>query len=155
WNSKRFSKQVVAEAKSKVIDTLVNAHSFYALYATIDQYQKEDHQKRAPVNELDRWILSRLNSTLQEVTQGFEVNDFLNPAKQIEVLIDDLSNWFIRRSRNRFWGSEMTADKVSAYQTLEEVLLTIARMIAPYTPFIAEDMFGNLGGTGSVHLTDF
>src|SRR5690606_24029127 len=123
WNSKRFSKQVVAEAKSKVIDTLVNAHSFYALYATIDQYQKEDHQKRAPVNELDRWILSRLNSTLQEVTQGLEVNDFLNPAKQIEVLIDDLSNWFIRRSRSRFWGSEMTADKVSAYQTLEEVLL--------------------------------
>lgn len=155
WNSKRFSKQIVAEAKSKVIDTLVNVHSFYALYATIDQYTKEDHPKMASANELDRWILSRLNSTLQEVTKGLEVNDFLNPAKQIEVLIDDLSNWFIRRSRDRFWGSEMTVDKVSAYQTLEEVLLTIARMMAPYTPFIAEDIFGNLGGKGSVHLTDF
>ncbi|MFC0216273.1 isoleucine--tRNA ligase [Paenibacillus chartarius] len=155
WNSKRFSKQIVAEAKSKVIDTLVNVHSFYALYATVDQYCKEDHPKLASANELDRWILSRLNSTLQEVTKGLEVNDFLNPAKHIEVLIDDLSNWFIRRSRDRFWGGEMTADKVSAYQTLEEVLLTMARMMAPYTPFLAEDIFGNLGGEGSVHLADF
>ncbi|MDQ1912196.1 isoleucine--tRNA ligase [Paenibacillus sp. GD4] len=155
WNSKRFSKQIVAEAKSKVIDTLVNVHSFYTLYATIDQYDKDKYPERAASNELDRWILSRLNRTLQVVTKGLEGYDFLNPAKQLETLIDELSNWYIRRSRDRFWGSEMTEDKLSAYQTLEVVLLTISRMMAPYTPFLAEDLYGNLGGTGSVHWTDF
>ncbi len=84
-----------------------------------------------------------------------EINDFLNPAKQIEMFVDELSNWYIRRSRDRFWGSEMTDDKVSAYQTLREVLLTLSRMIAPYAPLIAEDIYGNLGGEGSVHLADY
>lgn len=155
WNSKRFSKSIVAEAKSKVVDTLVNAHAFYALYATIDQYRPEQHPKEPSCNRLDRWILSRLHSTLLSVTQGLEANDFLNPAKQIENLIGDLSNWFIRRSRDRFWGNEMTADKRHAYQTLGDVLMTLARMIAPYMPFLAEEIHGGLGGEGSVHLTDF
>lgn len=156
WSSKRFSKQIVAEAKSRVVDTLNNAHAFYALYATIDQFKTDDYPVAQPVaNELDRWIVSRLNSTLQEVLKGLEANDFLNPAKQIEAWIDELSNWYIRRSRDRFWGSEMTADKVSAYQTLRSVLLTVARMIAPYAPFIAEEIYGNLGGEGSVHLADY
>ncbi|NOU94573.1 isoleucine--tRNA ligase [Paenibacillus sp. LMG 31456] len=155
WNSKRFSKQIVAEAKSKVIDTINNTHAFYALYATIDQYKPEEHPRQTSTNLLDRWILSRLNSTLKNVVTGLEVNDFLNPAKQIEAFIEELSNWYIRRSRDRFWGSEMTADKVSAYQTLHEVLLTLASMIAPYAPLIADDLYNNLGGEGSVHLTDY
>ncbi|KRF41816.1 isoleucine--tRNA ligase [Paenibacillus sp. Soil787] len=155
WNSKRFSKQIVAEAKSKVVDTINNTHAFYALYATIDHYKHEDHPLQDHTNELDRWILSRLNSTLQNVSKGLEINDFLNPAKQIERFVDELSNWYIRRSRDRFWGSEMTTDKVSAYQTLREVLLTLSRMIAPYAPLIAEDIYGNLGGEGSVHLADY
>lgn len=155
WNSKRFSKQIVAEAKSKLVDTINNTHAFYALYATIDQYKHEDHPVQKQANELDRWILSRLNSTLQNVCKGLEINDFLNPAKQIEMFVDELSNWYIRRSRDRFWGSEMTVDKVSAYQTLREVLLTLSRMIAPYAPLIAEDIYGNLGGEGSVHLADY
>lgn len=155
WNSKRFSKQIVAEAKSKVIDTINNTHAFYSLYATIDQYNHEVYPAQVSENELDRWILSRLNTTLLNVEKGLEAYDFLNPAKHIETFIDELSNWYIRRSRDRFWGSEMTADKVSAYQTLREVLLTLARMIAPYTPLIAEDLFNNLGGEGSVHLTNY
>ncbi|MFC5446652.1 isoleucine--tRNA ligase [Paenibacillus aestuarii] len=155
WNSKRFSKQIVVEAKSRMIDTLVNAHAFYALYATIDQYNPEEYPNQISTNKLDRWILSRLNSTLQNVTKGLESNDFLNPAKEIEAFVDELSNWYIRRSRDRFWGSNMSADKVSAYQTLCEVLMRLAQMIAPYTPFIAEDIYCNLNGTGSVHLTDF
>ncbi|MEW9699798.1 isoleucine--tRNA ligase [Paenibacillus sp. SI8] len=155
WNSKRFSKQIVAEAKSKVVDTIHNTHAFYALYATIDQYKPEDHPPQNHANELDRWIVSRLNSTLQHVSKGLEINDFLNPAKQIELFVDELSNWYIRRSRDRFWGSEMTADKVSAYQTLREVLLTLSRMIAPFAPLLAEDIYGNLGGEGSVHLADY
>lgn len=155
WNSKRFSKQIVAEAKSKVIDTIHNVHAFYALYASIDQYKPEDHALQASESLLDRWILSKVNSTLQKVIRGLEVNDFLNPAKQIESFVDELSNWYIRRSRDRFWGSEWTADKVSAYQTLREVLLTLSRMIAPYAPLIADDIFDNLTDEGSVHLADY
>ena len=155
WNSKRFSKQIVAEAKSKVVDTINNTHAFYALYATIDQYKHEDHPAQKHANELDRWILSRLNSTLQDVCKGLEINDFLNPAKQIETFVDELSNWYIRRSRDRFWGSELTVDKISAYQTLRDVLLTLSRMIAPYAPLIADDLYGNLGGEGSVHFADY
>ncbi|MEK8132532.1 isoleucine--tRNA ligase [Paenibacillus filicis] len=155
WNSKRFAKSMVAEAKSKVVDTLHNTHAFYALYAAIDGYRPEEHPARVSENELDRWILSRLNSTLRLVRKGLEANDFLNPAKQLELFIDELSNWYIRRSRDRFWGSGLTTDKVSAYQTLRDVLMTVAGIVAPYLPFIAEDLWGNLGGKGSVHLTDY
>ncbi|MDQ0886516.1 isoleucyl-tRNA synthetase [Paenibacillus sp. V4I9] len=155
WNSKRFSKQIVAEAKSKVVDTINNTHAFYSLYATIDQYNPEDYPQQTSKNELDCWVLSRLNTTLQNVVKGLEVYDFLNPAKHIETFVDELSNWYIRRSRDRFWGSQMTEDKVFAYQTLRQVLLTLAQMIAPYIPLIAEDIFSNLGGEGSVHLTDY
>ncbi|WP_040949536.1 isoleucine--tRNA ligase [Gorillibacterium massiliense] len=155
WNSKRFSKGIVAEAKSKVIDTIQNTHAFYTLYATIDGYRPEDHAPQVSANELDRWILSRLNTTLGQVTKGLDGYDFVNPAKQIAAFIDDLSNWYIRRSRDRFWGSGLSEDKVSAYQTLQNVLVTLAEMIAPYAPLLAEDLYGNLGGKGSVHLVDF
>ncbi|MED1788527.1 isoleucine--tRNA ligase [Brevibacillus laterosporus] len=155
WSSKRFSKRIVADAKFKVIDTIHNTHAFYSLYATIDQYKPEDYPQQMVVNQLDQWVLSRLNSTLQNVEKGLETYDFMNPAKHIETFVDELSNWYIRRSRNRFWSSGMTDDKVSAYQTLHEVLLTLARMIAPYAPLIAEDIYSNLDGEGSVHLTDY
>jgi isoleucyl-tRNA synthetase len=155
WNSKRFSKQIVAEAKSKVIDTINNTHAFYVLYALIDHYKPEEHADHVSTHELDRWIISRLNSTLQLVVRGLEANDFLNPAKQIEGFVDELSNWYIRRSRDRFWGSDMSDDKVSAYQTLRKVMMTLAQMIAPYAPFLADDLYANLGGQGSVHLADY
>ncbi|MDF2726343.1 MAG: isoleucine-tRNA ligase, partial [Paenibacillus sp.] len=103
WNSKRFSKQIVSEAKSKVIDTIHNAHAFYALYAVIDNYDPAKHSLKASTNELDRWILSRLHSTLKQVEKGLEQYDFLNPAKQIESFVEEMSNWYIRRSRDRFW----------------------------------------------------
>ncbi|PPA93288.1 isoleucine--tRNA ligase [Brevibacillus laterosporus] len=155
WSSKRFSKRIVADAKFKVIDTIHNTHAFYSLYATIDQYKPEDYPQQIVVNQLDQWVLSRLNSTLQNVEKGLETYDFMYPAKHIETFVDELSNWYIRRSRNRFWSSGMTDDKVSAYQTLHEVLLTLARMIAPYAPLIAEDIYSNLDGEGSVHLTGY
>ncbi|TVY11730.1 isoleucine--tRNA ligase [Paenibacillus cremeus] len=155
WSSKRFSKQIVAEAKSKVIDTIHNAHAFYALYAGIDQFEPSASAAQTSANPLDRWVVSRLHSTLKQVVKGLEANDFLNPAKLIEAFVDELSNWYIRRSRDRFWESGMSADKAAAYHTLRGVLLTLARMIAPYAPFIAEEVFGNLGGGGSVHLADY
>ncbi|XEC96885.1 isoleucine--tRNA ligase [Paenibacillus tarimensis] len=155
WNSKRFSRGIVGEAKSKVIDTIVNTHAFYVLYASIDGYIPSEHKPLVSGNKLDRWILSRLNSLTKQVSKGLEVNDFLNPARAIETFVDEMSNWYIRRSRDRFWGSGLTEDKLKAYQTLREVLLTLSKLIAPYAPLLADDVFTNLGGTGSVHLTDY
>ncbi|BFH61501.1 isoleucine--tRNA ligase [Paenibacillus azoreducens] len=155
WNSKRFSKGIVAEAKSKVVDTLVNTHSFLTLYANIDGYDPAEHPFKLPENKLDRWILSRLNSLIQVVDKGLAVNDFLNTAKGIEAFIDELSNWYIRRSRDRFWGSGLTEDKLAAYGTLTHVLLTLSKLMAPYTPFLSEDIYTNLGSGSSVHLADF
>ncbi|MDQ8738941.1 isoleucine--tRNA ligase [Paenibacillus sp. LHD-38] len=155
WNSKRFSRGIVGEAKSKVIDTIVNTHAFFALYASIDGFDYTQHEETKSDNKLDRWIISRLNSLINTVNKGLEVNDFLNPAKSIEIFVDELSNWYIRRSRDRFWGSGLTADKLTAYQTLRSVLLTLSRLIAPYAPLLAEEVYGNLGGSGSVHLDDY
>lgn len=157
WNSKRFSKQIVAEAKSKVIDTLNNVHAFYTLYASIDGYEPGESQAQVSYSELDRWIRSRQNTTLRHVLRGLEANDFLNPAKQLETFMDELSNWYVRRSRDRFWGEGMTPDKAAAYETLREVLLTTARMLAPYVPFIADEIYRNLNGeaSDSIHLADY
>ncbi|WP_211745423.1 isoleucine--tRNA ligase [Paenibacillus sp. Marseille-Q4541] len=155
WNSKRFSKGIVGEAKSKVIDTIVNTHAFLALYADIDGYDPEQHPFNGSDNKLDRWVLSRLNSLIAKVRKGLEVNDFLNAAKSIEVFVDELSNWYIRRSRDRFWGSGLSEDKLAAYGTLTQVLLTLSKLMAPFTPMLSEDVYGNLGGKGSVHLTDY
>ncbi|WP_425495974.1 isoleucine--tRNA ligase [Paenibacillus lemnae] len=155
WNSKRFSKGIVGEAKSKVIDTLVNTHAFLTLYAGIDGYNPAEHEFKGSDNKLDRWILSRLHSLIQTVDKGLAVNDFLNAAKAIEAYVDELSNWYIRRSRDRFWGSGLGEDKLSAYGTLTHVLVTLAKVMAPFTPMLAEDIFVNLGGGSSVHLADF
>lgn len=155
WSSKRFSRQIVADAKSKVVDTIQNVHAFYALYASIDGYRPEAHPVKTPQHDLDRWILSRLNTLLLQVEKGLEANDFLNPARLIEAFVDELSNWYLRRSRERFWAEGLPEDKLEAYQTLRQVLLTLARMTAPYMPFLAEELYGNLGGEGSVHLADY
>lgn len=155
WNSKRFSKGIVGEAKSKVVDTLVNTHAFLTLYAGIDGFKPEEHEYRPSANKLDRWILSRLNSLILILDKGLAVNDFVNTSKAIESFIDELSNWYIRRSRDRFWGSGLGEDKVSAYQTLVHVLLTLSKIMAPFTPMLSEDIFTNLGGGESVHLTDY
>ncbi|MFD0715155.1 isoleucine--tRNA ligase [Paenibacillus sp. GCM10027626] len=155
WNSKRFSRGIVGEAKSKVIDTIVNTHAFFALYASIDGYDPAVQPERVSAAKLDRWIVSRLNSVVKQVKKGLDAYDFLNPARVIEAYVDELSNWYIRRSRDRFWGSGLTDDKLDAYATLRHVLLALARLIAPFAPLLADDMYGNLGGEGSVHLADF
>lgn len=155
WNSKRFSKTIVAEAKSKVIDTLVNTHSFLTLYASIDGYKPEEHEHKTSTNKLDRWVLSRLNSLIVVVKKGLDANDFMNPAKAIEVFIDELSNWYIRRSRDRFWGNGLGEDKLAAYGTLTSVLITLAKLMAPFTPMLSEEIYTNLTGEESVHFADY
>lgn len=155
WNSKRFSKGIVGEAKSKMVDTLVNTHAFMTLYATIDGFDPAEHPFQPSAHKLDRWILSRLNSLIKQVEKGLAVNDFLNASKAIEAFVDELSNWYIRRSRDRFWGSGLTEDKLDAYRTLTEVLLTTAKLIAPFTPMLAEDIYLNLSSGESVHMDDY
>lgn len=155
WSRKRFSRQIVADAKSKVVDTLQNVHAFYTLYAAIDGYRPEEHSLKPLRHDLDRWMMSRLNTLLLQVEKGLDANDFLNPARLIEAFVDELSNWYLRRSRERFWAEGLQSDKLQAYRTLRQVLLTLSRVIAPYMPFLAEELYGNLGGEGSVHLADY
>ncbi|RLQ89949.1 isoleucine--tRNA ligase [Falsibacillus albus] len=153
WNNKRFSGRVVIEAKSKVIDTLVNTHGFYTLYANIDGYQfnEEDTGEKTL---LDRWVLARLNSVTTAVTEALDDYDFLKAAKALEKYVDEISNWYIRRSRDRFWKEGMTEGKKAAYHTLHQVLVRTSLLMAPFIPFLAEDIHVNLTGK-SVHLADF
>ncbi|WP_028399671.1 isoleucine--tRNA ligase [Ectobacillus panaciterrae] len=153
WNPKRFSERVVQEAKSKLVDTLVNVHSFYVLYANLDGYNPKN-QYEAKKNKLDEWILSRLHSTVKHVRENLEDYQFTNAARFIAALVEEVSNWYVRRSRDRFWSSGMNPEKAAAYETLHEVLVTISRLVAPFTPFVAEDIYSNLEGD-SVHLTDY
>lgn len=153
WNPKRFSKRVVQEAKSKVIDTLANVHSFYAMYARLDGYKPTDNVVTMRT-KLDEWVLSRLHSTIKRVTTDLEDYQFTNAAREIAAFVEELSNWYVRRSRERFWAMGMDVDKVAAYDTLHEVLVTISQLLAPFTPFLADEIHVNLTG-GSVHLADY
>ncbi|WP_410982383.1 isoleucine--tRNA ligase [Bacillus cereus] len=153
WNAKRFSERTVQEAKSKLVDTLVNVYSFYVLYANLDEYDPKGKYE-VKRTKLDEWVLSRLHSTTKKVRTTLDEYQFTNAAREIAVLVDEVSNWYVRRSRNRFWESGMNPEKASAYETLHEVLVTISKLLAPFTPFVAEDIHLNLEGS-SVHLTDY
>ncbi len=146
----------VADIQRK-LGTLWQSYSFFVMYALVDKWDAGEsatkNEKRR--NILDQWILSRLNSLIAEVDQSMQDYDLSRATKPILVFIDELSNWYIRRSRRRFWKSEDDVDKNEAYQTLYEVLVTLSKVIAPFTPFIAEEIFRNLTDEESVHLTDF
>ncbi|MFI8685953.1 isoleucine--tRNA ligase [Rossellomorea sp. NPDC077527] len=153
WNNKRFSENVVSQAKSKLVDTLNNVHSFYTLYAVIDGFDPKKHEAGTP-SLLDQWMVSRLNSVTTNVTEHLDGYDFTAGARELSILVDQVSNWYIRRSRERFWSEGLNEDKLAAYHTLHRVLVSVSRLLAPFTPFIAEDIHMNLTGE-SVHLADF
>ncbi|OEH91061.1 isoleucine--tRNA ligase [Bacillus solimangrovi] len=153
WNNKRFSKKTVSQAKSKVIDTLLNVYSFYSMYAEIDQFNPSSDLGGTQTT-LDKWILSRLNTVIKEVTQSLDAYDITRGARFISTFIDELSNWYVRRSRQRFWSSGMTDDKRAAFSTLYEVLTKLSQLMAPYTPFVTEDIYSNLV-KDSVHVSDY
>ncbi|MBS4192737.1 isoleucine--tRNA ligase [Bacillus sp. FJAT-49705] len=153
WNPKRFSKKIVQDAKSKLIDTLDNTYKFYAMYAKIDGYVY-DGQQTGQRTILDEWILSRLHSTVKLVNDYMERYQFTQATREMAVLVDELSNWYVRRSRNRFWASGLTEDKRAAYSTLFEALSTISRLLAPFVPFVSEDIHLKLH-QDSVHLQDY
>ncbi|WP_156857667.1 isoleucine--tRNA ligase [Oceanobacillus sp. AG] len=153
WNNKRFSSNIVSQAKSKLVDTLVNVHSFYALYAGIDQFNPDEHDS-GEKSLLDEWVESRLHTVIKQVRGYLDNYDFTAAAREISVFVEQLSNWYIRRSRDRFWAEGMNQDKLAAYHTLYKVLITTSKLLAPFIPFLTEDIHINLTGK-SVHLSDF
>jgi isoleucyl-tRNA synthetase len=159
-NVYRFDEAMVAEASRRFLSTLWNVYSFFVTYANIDQFIPGGEVAYEP-SELDRWIISELNQLIADVDSGLDGYNPTEAGRRIENFVDDLSNWYVRRSRRRFWKSESDADKLAAYTTLYECLVALAKLLAPFTPFLAEEMYQNLvvsafpQAPDSVHLADF
>ena len=160
--SGRFGPGLVEEGLRRFLLTLWNTYSFFVSYANIDQIDPR-RAPAGPVPELDRWLLSELNALVQKVTDELEAYDPTDAARALDAFVDDLSNWYVRRSRRRFWRgvSESDEDKQSAYHTLYTALVTLAKLLAPFTPFLAEELWQNLvrsihkDAPLSVHLADW
>ena len=159
WSPRRFSAEMVDEVVRKFLLTLWNTYSFFTVYANIDRF--DPTAQESPVEErplIDRWLIGELNTLVQDVTAGLEAYDATGTSRSIQQFVDDLSNWYVRRSRRRFWKSESDADKLAAYHTLYEALVTVTKLLAPFTPFVAEELYQNLvrsvdsAAPESVHL---
>ncbi|HEX9654933.1 MAG TPA: isoleucine--tRNA ligase, partial [bacterium] len=160
WVPTRFDIDGVTEVVRKFLGTLLNVYSFFAVYANIDKFVYQNStvaaEKRA---EIDRWLLSSLNNLVEKTENYLSRYDLTKAARAIsDFVIDDVSNWYVRRCRRRFWKSEMGEDKLAAYETLYAVLYTLSRLMAPFIPFIADELYLNLtrerhGEYDSVHLT--
>lgn len=161
WLPNRFYDEAVSEAQRRFMGTLWNTYAFYILYAEIDQFDPTQYQLSENPGVMDRWILSRLNSTVKSVRGYLDQYLITEAAKELSAFVDELSNWYVRRSRERYWGSEMTQDKIDAYMTLYTVLETFCRLMAPFTPFVAESIYQNLvrsvdaNAPESVHLCSY
>jgi len=160
-NVRRFSEEAVAEVTRRFFLTLWNVYSFFVTYANIDKFAPGSKKVSLEPSELDRWIISELNQLIVDVDGGLEAYNPTEAGRKIEGFVDDLSNWYVRRSRRRFWKSESDADKLAAYTTLYECLVTLSKLLAPFTPFLAEELYQNLvcsvfpDAPESVHLADF
>lgn len=162
WLPSRFYEEAVNEAQRKYMGTLWNTYAFFVLYANIDEYDPEkypwDYNTLAP---MDQWILSKLQTLTQYISDCLDQYKITEPARALQEYVDELSNWYLRRSRERFWGKGMPEDKCNAYGTLYTVLTTLAKLTAPFTPFLAEELYRNLvtsvspSAPKSVHLCDF
>ncbi|AHY45831.1 ileS: isoleucine--tRNA ligase [Rubrobacter radiotolerans] len=144
-NARRFSEEQVDEAVRKYLLTLWNTYSFFVTYANIDGFDpRRDTVEPAERSLMDRWILSELNLTVRTVTERLDSYDVVAAGRAIGDFVDELSNWYVRRSRRRFWKGEDDADKQAAHSTLYECLVAVAKLTAPFTPFVAEKLYGNL-----------
>lgn len=162
WIPSRFYDEAVSEVQRKFLGTLFNTYSFYILYAEIDKFDPTRYRlDDCKLTLMDRWILSSLNSLVGFVDDSLENYKITESARAIADFTDSLSNWYVRRCRARYWGSEMTDDKIAAYMTLFTVLETLSRLTAPYVPFIAEEIYRNIvvsvdkDAPESVHLASF
>ena len=166
----RFSTKMLEETTRKFLLTLWNTYSFFTLYANIDFGNEVDRMGQCLLNphlsegdrtELDNWIISELNRLVGEVSKSMDSYNPTVATRRIEGFVDILSNWYVRRNRRRFWKGENDADKLAAYSTLYECLVTLSRLLSPFVPFMAEELYQNLtrsvnpGARESVHLTDF
>ena len=155
WSPTRFDIDGLKEVQSKFFSTIKNIYNFFILYANTDDIDIKSfdvpYEQRS---ELDRWLLSKYNNLVDYVTKQFDVYDMTKVAREIQDFVNDVfSNWYIRRSRRRFWGSEMTVDKKSVYLTTYEVLKGISQLIAPLAPFISDEIYTKLTGEKSVHIS--
>jgi len=162
WDNLKFDPEGVDEVRRKFFGTLYNTYSFFALYANVDGYEPSASvasqlQTNAATPEIDRWILSCLNTLVKNVKAEMDNFDPTRAGRLIDAFVnDDLSNWYVRLNRKRFWGKDMDADKRSAYDTLYTCLMTVAKLLAPFAPFYADQLYRDLGGKKeSVHLDDF
>jgi isoleucyl-tRNA synthetase len=157
---KRFSERLVAEAQRGFVNTLWNTYSFFVLYANLDQPDLSNPPKLEDRPEIDRWLMSRLEQTKKLVTDGLENYDARGAGRALEAFVDEMSNWYVRRNRKRFWGGDGVVDN-AAYATLYEALVTVSKLTAPLTPFLAEALYRNLvlsvdsNAPSSVHLTEW
>lgn len=162
WLPNRFHDKAVTEYQRKFMGTLWNTYAFFVLYGNIDNFNPRKYRleyEKLPV--MDKWLLSKLNTMVKEVDNYLGTYKVTEAARTLQKFVDDMSNWYVRRSRSRFWAKGMETDKINAYMTLYTTLVTTCKVIAPMLPFMAEDMYQNLvrnvdkGAPESVHLCDF
>ncbi len=162
WLPNRFHDAAVKEGQRKFMGTLWNTYAFYVLYANIDKFDASQYQiEESSLSVMDRWLFSRLNTLVKSVDENLSAYKVTETAKVLQEFVDELSNWYVRRSRERFWGKELTQDKINAYMTLYTALVTTIKAAAPMIPFMTEDIYQNLvrsvdkTAPESIHLCDF
>ena len=162
WLPNRFHGKAVQEGQRKFMGTLWNTYAFYVLYAEIDQFDPTkytlDYDK---LSVMDKWLLSKLNSMVKAVDENLGNYRIPEAARALDDFVDDMSNWYVRRSRERFWAKDMPQDKINAYMTLYTALVTVSKAAAPMIPFMTEDIYQNIvknvdaTAPESIHLCDF
>ncbi|MDD3413664.1 MAG: isoleucine--tRNA ligase [Lachnospiraceae bacterium] len=162
WLPNRFHGKAVQEGQRKFMGTLWNTYAFFVLYANIDQFDATKYSlEYDKLAVMDKWLLSKLNTLIKEVDTDLENYKIPEAARALQDFVDDMSNWYVRRSRERFWAKGMEQDKINAYMTLYTALVTVSKLAAPMIPFMTEDIYQNLvrsvdkNATESVHLCDF
>ncbi|MBR2948935.1 MAG: isoleucine--tRNA ligase [Lachnospiraceae bacterium] len=162
WIPKRYSGKAVIEGQRKFMSTLWNTYAFFVLYANIDSFNAQDYAleyDKLPV--MDKWLLSKMNTMVKAVDNNLDQYKIPEAARVLEDFVDDLSNWYVRRSRERFWAKGMEQDKINAYMTLYTALVTVAKAAAPMIPFMTEEIYQNLvrvndaSAPESIHMCDF
>jgi len=162
WLPNRFYEEAVSESQRKFMGTLWNTYAFYVLYADIDKFDPKKYKlEYEKLSVMDKWVLSKMNTLIATVDKNLANYRITESARAIQEFVDDLSNWYVRRSRERFWQKDMTQDKINAYMTLYTALVKLITVSAPFVPFIAEEIYGNLvrnidsDAIESVHMCDF
>ena len=162
WLPNRFHGDAVVEGQRKFMGTLWNTYAFYVLYAEIDQFDATKYAlEYEKLSVMDKWLLSKLNTLIKTVDENLANYRIPESARALQDFVDDMSNWYVRRSRERFWAKGMEQDKINAYMTLYTALVTVAKVAAPMIPFMTEDIYQNLvrgldaNAPESIHLCDF